>query len=243
MAENPEISPLGDRGILIEFDEKVSEKLLQKLLFYKKIIQNSESKLKLEVTNTYSSLLVSYVFAIEDIYSEVSRLKRLIAGANIPKFNNYKIFSIPVCYDPKFGLDLEHISKEKNLNLEQITELHTAPDYLIYFIGFLPGFLYLGGLDEKLKISRKNTPRKSVEKGAVGIGENQTGIYPKSSPGGWQIIGRSPVELFDKNKEIPSPFSAGDRIRFFSVSKEEFFDIEEQVKSGTYSLKVEDHEG
>ncbi|MUP46943.1 5-oxoprolinase subunit PxpB [Gramella sp. BOM4] len=243
MAENPKISPLGDRGILIEFDEEVSENLLQKLLFYKKIIQNSKAKLKLEVTNTYNSLLISYVFTIEDIYSEVSRLKQLVSGANITKFNNYKIFSIPVCYDPEFGLDLEHISREKNLSLEPIIELHTAPEYLIYFIGFLPGFLYLGGLDEKLKISRKNTPRKSVEKGAIGIGENQTGIYPKSSPGGWQIIGRSPVELFDKNKKIPSPFSAGDRIRFFSVSKEEFYEIEKQVGAGTYTLKVEDHEG
>ncbi|MCP9199798.1 5-oxoprolinase subunit PxpB [Gramella sp. GC03-9] len=243
MAENPKISPLGDRGILIKFDEKVGEDLLHKLLFYKEIIQNAESKQKLEVTNTYDSLLISYVFTIEDVYGEVSRLEQLISGANITKKTNYKTFSIPVCYDPEFGLDLEHISEENNLSLKQIIELHTAPEYLIYFTGFLPGFLYLGGLDEKLKISRKNTPRKSVEKGAVGIGENQTGIYPKSSPGGWQIIGRSPVELFDKNKAIPSPFSAGDKIKFFSVSKDEFYEIEEDMKSGNYSLKFEKHEG
>ena len=121
--------------------------------------------------------------------------------------------------------------------------MHTAPVYQIYFIGFLPGFLYLGGLDEKLQISRKKTPRRSVEKGSVGIGENQTGIYPKNSPGGWQILGKCPVELFDKNEALPSVFSAGDKIKFDAVSKEEFYRIEKEIENGDYKLKIENYAG
>lgn len=234
----PKISLLGDRGILIKFEEKIQENVLEKVLFYKDIIENSSFKQKVEVFNAYNSILISYMFTIEDVYGEISTLKNLFREANITKNRNYKIYELPVCYDVDFGLDLEHISEQKNLKIEEIIELHTASFYQVYFIGFLPGFLYLGGLDERLKIPRKNTPRKSVKKGAVGIGENQTGIYPKSSPGGWQILGNCPVSLFDKNATPPSPFLAGDKIKFKSISKSEYFEIEEQISEGKYQLKI-----
>ena len=242
MEQFPKISPLGDRGILIKFGHEISETLLQKVLFYKSLLENSEFKQKVEVINTYNSLLISYVLTIEDVYGEVLRLKQLIDKANIPKNKNYRIFTLPVCYNEEFGLDLQYISEQNKLQIDEIIRLHTAPVYQIYFIGFLPGFLYLGGLDKKLQISRKDSPRKLVEKGSVGIGENQTGIYPKNSPGGWQILGKCPVELFDKNLTEPSPFSAGDKIKFESVTKEEFFEIEKQIKNGSYKLKFENHE-
>ncbi|MGA8854969.1 MAG: 5-oxoprolinase subunit PxpB [Christiangramia sp.] len=243
MVEFPNISPLGDRGILVDFGGEISPENLEKLLFYKRKIENSKFKQKVEVTNTYNSLLISYIFTIEDVYGEFLRLRQLIGEAYITKNKNYIIFHLPVCYDEEFGLDLEHISQVNNLPVEEIIQLHTAPLYQVYFIGFLPGFLYLGGLDEKLKISRKKTPRRSVEKGSVGIGENQTGIYPKNSPGGWQILGKSPVNLFDKNDTPPSAFSAGDKIKFVSVSKEKYFEIEKEIENGKYKLKIEDHEG
>ncbi|WP_242670124.1 5-oxoprolinase subunit PxpB [Gramella sp. KN1008] len=233
---------MGERAILIEFGQNYSSEGLRKLLFYKDLIENYSVKEKLEVINTYSSILISYMFTIEDVYGEISRLKGLISQANIPKNLNSQIFHLPVCYDVDFGLDLELISAEKNLSIDEIIELHYAPLYQVYFIGFLPGFLYLGGLDKKLQISRKDTPRKSVEKGAVGIGENQTGIYPKSSPGGWQIIGKCPVIFFDKNQDPPSPFSPGDMVRFFPVPKKQFFEIERQIKKGSYELKTEVYE-
>src|SRR5690606_21098903 len=97
-----------------------------------------------------------------------------------------------------------------NVPVEEIISRHLSSIYTVYFIGFLPGFLYLGGLDKTLQIARKKSPRKRVEKGAVGIGENQTGIYPKDSPGGWQIIGNSPIEILDKNRLPPCPISPGD---------------------------------
>lgn len=238
----PKISLLGDRGILIKFEEKIQENVLEKVLFYKEIIENSSFKQKVEVFNAYNSILISYMFAIEDVYSEFLRIKQLVSQANIPKNKNYKTFTLPVCYDEEFGLDLKLISEVNKLKIDEIIQLHTKPLYRIYFTGFLPGFLYLGGLDERLKISRKESPRRSVEKGSVGIGENQTGIYPKSSPGGWQILGKCPVDLFNKNEDPPSPFSAGDKIKFEAVSKNEFMRIQEQDENGNYELKIEKHE-
>lgn len=243
MTDYPKITPLGDRSILIDFGDKISDETLDKVLFYKQKLENEKFEQKVEVINTYNSLLISYMFTIEDVYSEFSRLKDLLNEANIPKKTNYRIFHIPVCYDEEFSLDLEYISRQKNLSINRIIELHTAPIYQVYFIGFLPGFLYLGGLDSRLQISRKETPRRSVEKGSVGIGENQTGIYPKNSPGGWQILGRSPLQLFDKNEDPPCPFSAGDKIKFEAVSREDYDRIEQEVNEGNYQLKFEDHHG
>lgn len=243
MQDFPKISPMGDRGILIEFEDKICPETLNKVLFYKNRIQNFYIKEKVEVINTYNSILISYMYTIEDVYSDFSSLESLLKVANIPKNTDSKVYNIPVCYDPEFGPDLEQMATQKNLEIDEIIRMHTAPFYLLYFIGFLPGFLYLGGLNEKLEISRKETPRKSVEKGSVGIGEKQTGIYPKSSPGGWQILGRSPVNFFDENHNPPSPFSAGDRIKFYPVSKQEFFQIKEAVEKGDFNLKTEKYEG
>lgn len=243
MHDYPKISAMGEQGILIEFEAEISPETLKKVIFFKEKLESSYVKQKVEIISTYNSILISYMYTIEDAYSEVSALKRLLTAARIPKISDSQLYHIPVCYDPEFGLDLELISKEKNIGIDQIIQLHTAPVYLIYFIGFLPGFLYLGGLDEKLQISRKSTPRKSVQKGSVGIGEKQTGIYPKSSPGGWQILGRSPVNFFAKNEDPPSPFSAGDRIKFYAVSKEEYLEIKEAVRKGDFDFKTENYEG
>ena len=227
---------MGERAILIEFDAEIKEDLLYKLLFYKNLIQKKYFKEKVEVTNTYASLLIFYHSIIEDVYSEVLAIKLLLDAANIIKKPAIDIFHIPVCYDSKFGLDLDLISQSKNIEVDEIITLHTAPVYTVYFIGFLPGFLYLGGLDERLQISRKSSPRNRVDKGAVGIGENQTGIYPKSSPGGWQIIGNSPIEIFDKNSIPPCRISAGDKIKFYPVSREEYEEIKTDVSKGKFQL-------
>lgn len=242
MPDFPQISPMGERAFLVKFEPEISSELLQKVLFYKKKIENSELKEKVEVINTYNSLLITYIYTIEDAYNEFFHLKGLLTDAKIEKNSNSRLFYVPVCYDEKFGLDLELLSTEKNLSKEQIISLHTQPVYQLYFLGFLPGFLYLGGLDEKLHFPRKESPRKSIEKGSVGIGENQTGIYPKNSPGGWQILGKTPVELFDKKSENPSPFSAGDHLKFYSISLDEFESIKEEVANGAFKLKQENYE-
>ena len=241
--ELPHISPLGDNAILIQFEKIISEKVLDEVLFYKNLIQQLYIKQKVEVINTYNSILINYFVTIEDVYSDLKAVKEVFQQNNNTKNIDSRVFEIPVCYDLDFGIDLELISKEKNLEISEIISLHTKPEYRVYFMGFLPGFLYLGGLDKKLQISRKSQPRMKIEKGAVGIGENQTGIYPKVSPGGWQIIGNCPVDFFDKNREIPTQISAGDYIKFKSVEKEEYEQIKEQVKNGNFQLKKQEQNG
>lgn len=241
-SEFPKISLMGERAILIEFEPEINENVLQKILFFKNSIEKKLVELNVEVINTYNSLLISYKDSIEDVYSAFLTIEEVIFSANIGKIIQPQLFYIPVCYEPEFGWDLELMVKEKKLSPDQIVDLHTHPVYNVYFIGFLPGFLYLGGLDKRLQISRKDQPRLVVQKGAVGIGENQTGIYPKSSPGGWQIIGNSPVELFDKNRLPPCEISAGDKVKFYPVSKNEFLKIQEAVTSKNFQLKRENYE-
>jgi len=242
-SEFPRVRAMGKRAILIEFEPEISENNLEKVLFYKNKIEDHYFEVKVEVINTYNSLLVYYLYTIENVYNEVLALKGLFQGTKITKKTIVQLYNIPVCYAAEFGLDLELISLEKNLSRDQIIRLHIQPIYTVYFIGFLPGFLYLGGLDKKLQISRKIQPRMLVQKGAVGIGENQTGIYPKSSPGGWQIIGNSPVPLFDKNRLPPCEISAGDKVKFYQVSKSEFLKISEEIKEGKFQFKKVDYEG
>lgn len=241
MSHFPQIRQLGERSILLEFEAKIDENLLQRMLGLKTLLQENLVKQKVEVITTFSSLLINYESSIEDVYSEEQHINQLLEAANIQEKQEKKLFYIPVCYDEKFGLDLKYISKEKDLSIKEIIGLHTEPFYTVYFIGFLPGFLYLGGLNKKLQISRRNEPRLEVQKGAVGIGENQTGIYPQKSPGGWQIIGNSPVPLFDPKKDPPCEISAGDKLKFYSVSPEEHSKILEEVERGNFSLKSEKH--
>jgi KipI family sensor histidine kinase inhibitor len=149
----------------------------------------------------------------------------------------YYCWEIPVCYDAQFGIDLDEIVQKTKLSIAEIISLHTAPRYQVFSIGFLPGFLYLGGLDSRLHMDRKSTPRLKVEKGAVGIGGIQTGIYPKSSPGGWQILGNSPLNFFDVFDEDPCFAKAGDYVKFVSVSLPEYHDIKEAVANRSYTIK------
>lgn len=132
-----------------------------------------------------------------------------------------KLF-IPVCYDSTFGFDLKSLAKANKLSVDQVIELHTQLLYRVYMLGFLPGFAYMGMVDEKIAAPRLSTPRKLVPAGSVGIAGNQTGIYPLVSPGGWNIIGRTPVNLFDSREQNAVLFLPGDEVKFYSISKEAF---------------------
>ena len=243
MTEIPEIKPMGERALLLKFEPQIDERLLEKLLGIKAFVKKNIVKEEVEVINTYASILIHYDVAIEDVYGEISRIKQLLRVANIENKKEKELFHVPVCYDPKFGLDLEYLSQEKKLPVEEIIRLHTTPFYTVYFTGFLPGFLYLGGLDEKVFFPRKEQPRLKVQKGAVGIGEKQTGIYPQTSPGGWQIIGNSPVPLFDKKSIPPCEISAGRKIKFYPVDLAEHEQISEEVKAGKFEWKKETWNG
>ncbi len=237
--QKPKISRLGERAVLLQWDFAITPENLNWLLSVKDFLLQNEIESKVKVINTYNSLLITYVYSIDSVYDDLKRLQAM-DFSSIPATDlQCKTYQLPVCYDAEFGLDLEELSTTNKLKISEIIELHTRPIYTVYFMGFLPGFLYLGGMDERLRISRKKSPRPSVVKGAVGIAENQTGIYPNSSPAGWQLIGNCPVELFNPKLEIPCPFQAGDRIQFYAVSKAEHQKLQEQIESGSFQLKTE----
>lgn len=239
----PQIKRMGERAFLLEFDPEISSSGLQRVLSFKKYLQDNLVEVKVEIINTYNSLLINYKSPIEDAYREVLELAEAFYAANINFKFKTRLFHIPVCYDDIFGIDMEEISTEKNLSKKEIIRLHSSQNYLVYFIGFLPGFLYLGGLPESLHFSRKDRPRSKVEKGAVGIGEQQTGIYPQSSPGGWNIIGNSPIKLFDPQLSPPCEIRSGDKIKFYSVSLEEHKEISMAVEKGEFRFQIEEENG
>ena len=243
MQDFPKISRMGERAILLQFEPEISENILGKVLAAQKILQKKLLKEGVEVINTYNSLLVVYPKAIENTYDSFLMLKRELELANIQDISKSQLFHLPVCYDQKFGLDLQEISEAKDLPEREIIRLHSSALYTVYFTGFLPGFLYLGGLPEIIHFPRREQPRIEVPKGAVGIGEKQTGIYPQKSPGGWNIIGNSPVPLFDPFLDPPCEIKSGDKIRFYEVSAKEHEEILKEVEAGEFKFRKEEYNG
>jgi len=155
----------------------------------------------------------------------MSRLEKLIRDAGSSQTvlgGRGQLHAIPVCYD---GEDLQEISRLKNLDVQAIVEIHTSRVYAVFMIGFLPGFAYLGTVDERIAVPRHTKPRTKVSAGSVGIAGVQTGVYPMDSPGGWQIIGRTPVAMFNPAASTPSLLRHGDSVRFYPISSDQFEEL------------------
>ena len=136
--------------------------------------------------------------------------------------NSHHIIEVPVCYDEIFGIDLKSMSSTLNLSVNEIVKIHSENNYLVYCLGFMPGFAYMGSVASKIQVARHHQPRQKIVAGSVGIAGAQTGIYPMNSPGGWQIIGRTPLKIFDKNPSILSKFKMGDQVKFYPITVAEF---------------------
>ena len=152
----------------------------------------------------------------------IKKTKNLLTNKNLNNSNKIKTWEIPICYDKDFAIDLNEISTKCKIDVDQVIKNHNNKTYEVDIVGFLPGFLYLGKLDDSLHLPRKNNPRTHIPEGSIGIAGNQTGIYNIESPGGWNIIGRTPLRLFDKLKNPPIKIKQGDKIIFKEITKEEF---------------------
>lgn len=152
----------------------------------------------------------------------IKKTKNLLSNKNFTNNNKIKTWEIPICYDKDFAIDLNEISTKCKIDVDQVIKKHNNKTYEVDIVGFLPGFLYLGKLDDSLHLPRKNNPRTHIPEGSIGIAGNQTGIYNIESPGGWNIIGRTPLRLFDKLKNPPIKIKQGDKIIFKEITKEEF---------------------
>jgi inhibitor of KinA len=232
------IFPLGDAAITVDFGNVIDEVINRKvgILFHQ--ICNDPFPGMIEVVPAYSSVTIYYdvyntskllpagktvyEFMVEQL---IERLKLSLPG-NVAES---RLVNIPVCYEKEFGPDIEELAKEKNISVEEVIRTHTSKQYQVYMLGFLPGFAYMGKVDEKIMIPRKTQP-VTVTAGSVGIAGKQTGIYPLASPGGWQIIGRTPLKLFEAARPIGGEATVdavcllhpGDKVQFISISKNEF---------------------
>ncbi len=233
--------PYGECAILIEWPSRINESIFIDIMAFKSEIESQSNGNIKTVVSAYNSLLIIYRISENlDYNKEIELLKSCYSKKQVLDFKQRRIWQIPVCYELSFGIDLEFLSQIKKISTDEIIKRHCKPNYLIYFKGFLPGFMYLGGLDPVLFQARKSKPRLKIEKGAVAIGAEQTGIYPIESPGGWTIIGNSPINFFDINKEKPCFAKNGDYLQFYSINKKQHQDIKTLVAAGVYELKYKE---
>ena len=231
--------PLGSIAVLIEWPKEIKRDILENINVFKHKILADMGEYVLETVPAYNSLAVFFDTTKIKYSSVVTDLKEIYASKDQKLLTAYKLWKIPVCYEPEFGLDLSDLAKAKKMTKDEIIKIHCSQVYDIYFIGFLPGFLYLGGLSEKLECKRKDRPRAKVNQGDVAIAGNQTGIYPRTSPGGWNIIGNSPLRFFEVDQSPPCFSVSGDKLKFVPVSKKEYDRIKEEGESGVYVIESE----
>lgn len=227
------VSSLGDNALIIDFGNVIDESINKVVhsLFYQ--LQNDPIPGMIEAVPAYSSLTIYYdiLFIRNKLNKQTTAfewisesLKKYVSKENIETGDPQILIKIPVCYENEYASDLDFVASQNNISAEEVIYLHMSTTYHIYMLGFLPGFAYMGMVDERLSSSRKQKP-VFVEAGSIGIAGKQTGIYPFRSQGGWQIIGRTPIELFDKEKINPVLFKPGDKIQFYSITKNELEDI------------------
>ena len=225
--------------MLIEWPNKIAKDILEDIRIFSDKIESNKIKEIHELNFVYASLLIIYNNNLTSFNDLRDKLQLLYDKDNFEKKRHHTLWEIPVCYDEEFGIDLEFLSNEKKLSIDKIVSLHSKAIYTVYGIGFLPGFLYLGGLEKALHTPRRNTPRLEVPKGAIAIGGNQTGIYPQHTPGGWHILGKTPVSLFNSRNEKPCFATPGDKIKFRAISRAEFEMIQIAEDTEVYELKKE----
>ncbi len=235
----PQFTNLGDSALMVKMGEGITPDINDRVRNLTFSIQEGDIPGVLEIVPTYGSLTVHYnpmvlpqdvlkenITLLCEVHSDKGECKR-------------KVVLLPTLYGPEVGPDLSSVCELTNLGCSDVIQIHSGTDYRVYALGFSPGFPYLGGLDEKLYCPRLKSPRIEVPAGSVAIAENQTGVYPVASPGGWRIIGRTPVQLFDPYKESPTLLNAGDYLRFVPIySKEEYEEINQTVLAGNYAAEV-----
>lgn len=225
----------GEHAILVEWQSVITTGLIDEITIFKnKTLYHKKTQIQ-DFIIGYNSLVIKYHRNF-NFSTEVSELQKIHSEETILQKEQKYTWEIPVCYDEFYGFDSVQLSKKLNISIQELIQLHERIVYTVHFIGFLPGFLYLGGLDKKLYAQRKATPLLKVPKGSVAIGGEQTGIYPEESAGGWHIIGRTPINFFDITQSVPCFAKPGDKIQFKSITKETYIFIEKEIEEKKYEL-------
>ena len=215
-----------DQSLLIYFGEQITVEANQNVRRLLRLLEQEPLAGVRNLHPAYCSLLVKFE-ALECRHEELERrLRKYLDRLSKVKLPEPRLFEIPVCYGGEFGPDLDEVAAMRGITPERVIELHTSATYLVYFLGFVPGFAYLGELARELVTPRLLSPRRKVPAGSVGIAGNQTGVYPFETPGGWRLLGRSPLEMFRIDRDGLSLLSIGDRVRFVPVSRERFTELQ-----------------
>ena len=228
----------GDSALLIEFEQKIAPEINAQITAFVHLLKGQHIEGVTDLIPAFASLLINYdprVIRYKDLKARIEELLKIEVSEEA---GEARVFEIPVCYGGEYGPDIANIAENAGISEQEVIDIHCSKDYLIYMLGFLPGFVYLGGLDERIHTPRLANPRISIPAGSVGIAASQTGIYPLNSPGGWQLLGMTPVKTYDPERETPILVEAGDYIRFVPVTEEEFLNIKKQVDDETYEYVV-----
>ena len=229
----------GDSALVIEFGNEISVDINKKNRKMMDDIKKENIDGIVELVPTYCSLLINYDVLKIDYNTLVEKLKTFLNNdLETAEGEEVTLVEIPTLYNDEVGPDLSYVAEHNKLSKEEVIKIHTGTDYLVYMLGFMPGFTYLGGMSEKIATPRLESPRLQIYPGSVGIAGKQTGMYPSMSPGGWRIIGRTPLKLYNPDSDTPVYISSGDYVRYVSISEEEYNDILKKVENNEYKLNI-----
>ncbi len=234
------IYPVGDMAISVDFGNVIEEAVNNQVMRLKAMLKDSNIPGIEEMLPSYRALMICYDphrISYAELSEKVVELQSL--GEKAASSAEAKVVRIiPCCYGGEYGEDLQGMEELTGLSQKEIIDIHAGTDYKIYMLGFLPGFVYLGGMDERIAAPRLESPRVAIPAGSVGIGGKQTGVYPIASPGGWRLIGTTPVKFYDPKAKKPILCNAGEYIRFQPVSKEEYQSIATKIEEGTWEPEI-----
>lgn len=232
-----DIIPYGDNALLVNFEQKIDPDINRLIHSLTDKIESLDIAGIISFIPAYCSLTVIYNHDIIPLKKLSQLILEISLGIQTRKIDlPQKKWIIPVCYTDGFELDMNNVSKITRLSHNEIIKVHTSVDYQVYMLGFLPGFAYLGKLPDLIYCKRKENPRTTIPSGSVGIAGNQTGVYPVDSPGGWQIIGKTPIPPFDIHRKNPFLFKNGEKVKFRSISKVEYYKIETGLLNGQFNM-------
>ena len=240
MYDKPLFLPAGDTALVVELGDAISPEINRKVRSLSDALEMGSIPGVFDFLPTYRSVL-AYYDPLEITLAELQvGIEELLQNADETGIGSRRVVHIPTLYGGEMGADIGFVARHAGIDEREVVRLHSGTDYLVYMMGFSPGFAYLGGLDERLATPRLESPRTEIPAGAVGIAESQTGVYPMVSPGGWQLIGRTPLKLFDPEREPPVLLNAGDYVRFVPIgARAEYDEILRQVEAGEYRMTEE----
>lgn len=227
----------GDTALTLEFGNEISPDINKRIRAFNVALEMNKIDGIVETVPTYRSITVHYkpeIIKHNELVEKMQVVLENLDSINLPPSH---VLEVPVLYGGEYGPDIHFVAENAGISVEQVIEIHSSREYLIYMLGFTPGFTYLGGLDTKIATPRLQVPRVKIPGGSVGIAGEQTGVYPIESPGGWQLIGQTPVKMYDPKRETPILPVAGDYMKFKPISQQEFDQIKTLADKGEYKCK------